>query len=90
MRKDERDKLEQIRKTLKMNIDDLGVVYRLFIHLEKQIHNLITADILKKQKDEAEKPGPAHLREEVSPQEWKEPSSTGRERGGQNAFALLA
>ncbi len=77
MRKSERkiifDALRKL-KGLRMN----------FLMIEKELDDLITKDILRKQKDEAEKPGPAHLREEVSPQEWKEPSSTGAEKGGQN------
>ncbi|MHA2264847.1 MAG: hypothetical protein ACXAEN_20840 [Candidatus Thorarchaeota archaeon] len=50
---------------------------------DEKIHTAETLVMLRELREIGEKPGPAHLREEVSPQEWKEPSSTGAEKGGQ-------
>ncbi len=46
-------------------------------------HAQETLVLLRELYEIAEHPGPAFTREEVSPQEWKEPSSTGAEKGGQ-------
>jgi hypothetical protein len=46
-------------------------------------HAQETLVLLRELYEIGEHPGPAFTREEVSPQEWKEPSSTGAEKGGQ-------